>query len=361
MTPDAQVILGDPIFQLNLVLWALQPAPADGPIRPILRDAGYLLNALSRELHPPYELRPRLKELVGSDSAPVPDVLAEPPQDAPWLVIECKSSGFGTASSTTRQALKLLAVSADLRSSLGRPGRAPQRGAVVYLTRSGDRDRLLQTLRELQRRLADVGVDTGGAGAIGLASIDERDRRLIVLQPSQAGDWPGSTSRLPPEATVMFLAKDEDPRPLYLVPWDPSVQQAPEMRQYCRAVLFARVASEAISVMGHATVAVPDRFVLKIEPLLSAATFGVSDRWRSKSDLNRTIRECKRFLTEAMRPLREQLSMTQPSDPERIELTLRSQDDLNKALDALLRANPLAGPPPEPEGQLSVLDQVEET
>jgi hypothetical protein len=53
--------------------------------------------------------------------------------------------------------------------------------------------------------------------------------------------------------------------------------------------------------------------------------------------------------------------MTQPSDPERIELTLRSQDDLNKALDALLRANPLAGPPPEPEGQLSVLDQVEET
>jgi hypothetical protein len=77
----------------------------------------------------------------------------------------------------------------------------------------------------------------------------------------------------------MFLAKDEDPRPLYLVPWDPSVQQAPEMRQYCRAVLFARVASEAISVMGHATVAVPDRFVLKIEPLLSAATFGVSDRW----------------------------------------------------------------------------------
>ena len=359
MITDPQAILGDPIFQLNVVLWALQPAPANAPIRPVLRDAGYLLNALSRDLHPPYELRPRLKELIGSDSAPAPDVLAEPPEGMPWLIIECKSASFGTASSTTRQALKLLAVSADLRSSLALPGEASRPGSVVYVTRSQDRDRLLETLLALQGRLVDAGVQTGGAGAVGLALIDEPDRRLVVLQPCQVGDSQGTLIGLPPETPVMLLAKDEDPRPLYLVPWDPSVQQTPEMREYCRAVLFARITSEAVATVGHATVTVPDRFVLKIEPLLSAATFGVSDRWRSRSDLNRTVRECKRFLTEALRPLRERLSMTQPSDPERIELTLRSQDDLNQVLDALLRASPFGGPPPEPEDQLSVLDQEE--
>ncbi len=357
MTFDSTAILGDPIFQLNIVLWMLQPAPPKSPIQPVLRQAGYLLNALSRDLPPPFPLRPTLTRLVGSDTAAAPDVLAEPPVGTPWLVIECKGTSFGPDSSTARQALKLLAVSADLRSSLALGGGTSQPGVVVYLTRLEDRDRLADTLRELRRRLADAGLPSGPSGALGLFRADQ-GRGALCVEPSSGDAWPEpAASVLRPLAPVIALAEDEDPRPLYLVPWDPSVQQDRGMREYCRAVLFARITAEAIAALGHETV--PQRTVLKIEPLLSAATFGVSDRWRSKRDLNRTVRECKRFLANALAPVKERLSLAQPADPDRIELTLRTEDDLNDVIDALERANPFSGPAPEPEAQLSVLDDEE--
>jgi hypothetical protein len=358
MTARAEEILGDPIFQLNVVLWALQPAPPNAPIRPVLREAGYLLSAISRDLPPPFELRPGLKELLGSDTPPAPDVLGEPPKGTPWLVVECKGSGFSPESSNARQAIKLLAVSMDLRSSLALPGDAPRPGVVAYLTLMTDRDQLMATLRELQGRLDQAGLPSGDAGVFGLALADHREGQAVVVAPCPDGDWPEPIAALVPEAPVILLGRNEDPRPLYLIPWDPSVQQSREMRGYCRAVLFARVAAEAVAVLGHETV--PQRVVVKVEPLLSAATFGVSDRWRSRSDLSRTLRECKRFLVEALGPLRDQLAVAQPTDPERVELTIRSQDDLEQALEALLRADPFGGPPPEPEHQLSVLDPQEE-
>jgi hypothetical protein len=356
MTADSAKILGDPMFQLNVVLWMVQPAPPGSPIRPILREAGYLLSALSRNLPPPLELRPKLMALVGSDTAPAPDALAEPPAETPWLVIECKGTSFGPDSSTARQALKVLAVASDLRSSLALVGDVPRPGFVAYLTRLEDRDRLAETLRELTRRLVDAGLPASTSGVLGLGREDG-GRGFLFVEPS-SGNWPEpAASVLQPRARVMLLADDEDPRPLYLVPWDPSVEQEPEMREFCRAVLFARVTSEAIAVLGHETV--PQRVVLKLEPLLSAATFRVSDRWRSKADLNRTIRDCKRFLVAALAPIRDRLSLAQPGDPDRIELTVRAQTDLNDAIDALERVDPFRGPAPEPKHQLSVLEPEE--
>ncbi len=356
MTVDSRIILGDPIFQLNTVLWMLQPAPHDAPIRPVLRDAGYLLGALSRNLPPPFELRPGLVRLVGSDTPPAPDVLAEPPAGSPWLVLECKGSSFGVDSSTTRQALKLLAASADLRSSLGLAADTPAPGLVAYVTRQEDRDRLAGTLRELRGRLGEAGLPSSGTGVLGLAR-EVGGGLYAALSPGD--EWPEAVASVfDPPALVAGLDEDVDPRPLYLVPWDPSVQQDPEMRAFCRAVLFARITSEAIAVLGHERV--PQRIILKLETLLSAATFGVSDRWRSRRDLNRTIRDCKRFLASALGPVRDRLALAQPSDPDRIELTVRSQAELDSAIEALGRANPFGGPPPEPEDQLSVLDASEE-
>ena len=358
MTLDAAAILGDPVFQLNATLWMLQPAPPGAPIRPILRDVGYLLSALARELPAPVALRPGLNALVGSDTAPAPDVLAEPPAATPWLVIECKGSSFGPDSSTARQALKLLTVSRDLSSSLGLGAGTQRPGFVVYLTRLEDRDRLLGTLLELRQRLTEAGVPAGPAGALGIFRSDDGDV-CVQRSPGDSGDWPEpAASALEPPARIIRLDPEEDPRPLYLVPWDPSVQQDREMRAFCRSVLFARVAAETIAVLGHETV--PQRTILKVESLLSSATFGVSDRWRSKSDLGRTIRDCTRFLADALAPVSERLGLMQAVDPHRIELTLRTQADLDEAIEALVRANPLGGPAPEPENQLSLLDDLDE-
>jgi hypothetical protein len=44
---------GDPVFQLNTVLWMLQPLPNRvGALQPVLYNAGYRVRALGKSLPP---------------------------------------------------------------------------------------------------------------------------------------------------------------------------------------------------------------------------------------------------------------------------------------------------------------------
>jgi hypothetical protein len=126
------------------------------------------------------------------------------------------------------------------------------------------------------------------------------------------------------------------------------------MREHCRSVLFSRLSTEAASFLGRAEV--PNRLVLPMEQMLSEATFGVSRTWRSKGDLAKVLLEAKRFLGNALGGMKERLTAAMPSGPERLELTLKSVEDQDAAIDALLMASPLGGPAPEPENQTNIFD-----
>jgi len=103
MTLDAAAILGDPVFQLNVTLWMLQPAPPGAPIRPVLRDVGYLLSALSRELpvdRRSSSSRSRAISARALASASISNDLASSPISPAWMSeIACStrfsSSGAG--------------------------------------------------------------------------------------------------------------------------------------------------------------------------------------------------------------------------------------------------------------------------
>ena len=351
---DRSAVLKDPIFQLNFTIWMLQTLPTNASIRPVLKEIGYVLHSISRQLPLPPALRPQMVKLLGKENAegPCPDVIAEG-TGLPWLLIECKASSFGPTSSTTEQALKLLAIAEGIVGQLGlAPKSVPTQ--VAYLTALTSSVALIQTLKELGARLSESGLPSAKTSVFGLST--RSDGVYVTWANPVQGCSSEASSELKSGLRVIELDAENDPRPLYFMPWDPSVTQSPEERDYCRAVLFARVQSEATSLIGRTTI--PGHIVLDLRQILSSATYGVSDLWRSKPDLGRTIRDCRSFLWQSLESLKERLSITAPSDPDRIEMTVRSVVEQTMVIDQLASISPFAKVRTEPRAQASMFDII---
>jgi hypothetical protein len=156
---DHTALLSDPVFQLNTMLWALEELPDAGQIHPVLRNAGYYINAIGRRVVTPPDpvSRQALAQLTGKELSPArPDLWLKHQTDVVDPIVELKARGFSPRSSTAIQALKLLASAADLEASLGGGGTQP--GHVLYLTVSQDAADLAETLNQLQATLIDAGV-----------------------------------------------------------------------------------------------------------------------------------------------------------------------------------------------------------
>jgi len=353
MSAELPDVLADPIFQLNLTLWMLQPLPGMASTRPVLREAGYTLDSISRPLPFPFAMRAAVAAAAGSHDAPCPDVLAAGPTQFDWLIIECKGAGFGPDSSAAKQATKLLAGAPDLTEPLALAPGGARSAHLTYLTRNDHREALAGTLEELRARLAAGGLRAGKSGAFGLS----REVDGVYIERSAGGSWPAPVEQMLPGPTrVIQLDADEDPRPLYFIPWDPGVDQGPAARDECKAILFARIATEATSEVGRTEL--PARVLLDVGELLSRATYGVSRRWRYKGDIDKVLRECKRFLADAVAPLKERLALALPSGPERLEFTLQTENERDATIDCLMKANPLKKlPTVEDENQLPLFPE----
>src|SRR5437870_13787224 len=98
MAASPSDLLGDSLFQVNLVLWMLQ-SPNRSNIRPLLAEAGYKLRAIEEELPLAPALVAKLTKakLVAKGNAS-PDVIAAT-DEAEHLLIECKASMFGATPS----------------------------------------------------------------------------------------------------------------------------------------------------------------------------------------------------------------------------------------------------------------------
>ncbi|MEW6621411.1 MAG: hypothetical protein AB1422_19105 [bacterium] len=69
-------VIKDPIYQLNLMLWLLQPLHDNYPLRPILKELGYELFAIGPSMPLSPELRERLTKLsISYVNVPEPDLL----------------------------------------------------------------------------------------------------------------------------------------------------------------------------------------------------------------------------------------------------------------------------------------------
>jgi len=345
------VLLADPVFQLNVVLWTVQPLPPTAPIEPVLRRAGYELHAVGPPLPAAPSARPALLMLVGSADAPKPDVVLAHHTDPSFLVVECKAQGFGSGGAGERQVVKLLAAAHSLNGPLGLPVNPDRPGYVAYLTVAPEHSMLLVTLLGAQERLREEGVAPGGAGTLGLHAEDDG----VWVDAGQVDEWP------PPAAAalanrvriVSFSSPGEDPRPFYLIPWVPDVAggQDPQLAAFGKAVLGANVLNAAKSAVGRADV--PGPVVMRMDRLLHDATLGVTDFWRDRDDYRLLLRACQDFVARPLRGIESRITLVVSSGPELVQFTLPSETVRDEVLALLHGASPAAF---EPSGTATLFD-----
>ena len=294
-------ITADPVFQLNCILWMLQPLPdiASAPT-PVLHNAGYRVHYIGAQLVASPDTESRLSSRLGVKGSAAPDVIASAPDGAHWLAIECKASSFGPESSTSNQALKILAHAADLSPTVVAAAGTTVAGAAVYVTRVTEAAALYQTLTKLASRLSDAGISPAPVAALGLAAGAGTGVTVQLVD----GTIPGPAGAALAQVTTLIPAaapEEADPRPLYILPYDPSVTQTDLERQRCLQILIARGRAAAAARIGRCT----DEGTLTVDggELLESATYGVSRYWQDRHDHARTASLILDFVKAAIRDM----------------------------------------------------------
>ncbi len=334
MTSDA-VLAADPVFQLNVLLWALEDLPDMTSVQPVLRRAGYRVESLGRPLllSAGEQTASALRTITGSaDRSPCrPDLCLENQDHPVTLVVELKSRGFSHDSSNVRQAVKLIIASQDLAESYAET--QPRPGHVVYGTVESDAVRLAETLQGLHESIASQGVPATPTATVGI-SIDDEGAKLST---SPLSDLPAPAQQaLQTPATVLHRQGEDDIRPLYVIPWTPGIEgtQDPELQADGYRELTARIIVEAMAIIGQATVPTPTLEITGTM-LLSRATFGVFDRWQ---DTDR--RQFAAAATDVMARALQSLGGFQRQHRDTISLSLSSHDEQAEAVKLLEQARP---------------------
>ena len=333
MTSDA-VLAADPVFQLNVLLWALEDLPDITAVQPVLRRAGYRVESLGRPLLIPADepTASALRTIAGSaDRSPChPDLCLENQDHPVTLVVELKSRGFSRDSSNVRQAVKLIVASHDLAESYAET--QPRPGHVVYGTVESDAARLAETLQALSESVASQGVPAAPAATVGI-SIDDEGAGLST---SRLSGLPAPGQRaLQTPATVLHRQGEDDIRPLYVIPWTPGIEgtQDPELQADGYRELTARIIVEAMAIVGQAIV--PTTLDITGAMLLSRATFGVFDRW-----LDADRRQFAAAATGVLTTTLQSLSYFQRQSRDTVSLSLSSHDEQAEVVKLLEQAKP---------------------
>jgi hypothetical protein len=211
-------IIGNPLFQLNLVLWLSWSFPTDSTIDPIFFRAGYRLSSIETELTVPPGSSLILRDSnIGVSRAARPEAILEHQEHQLFLTLECKASSFSPQSSTAKQAVALLTLNGnELSDLLGKPHSEIWNGILTYVSVQGQGNNLMSTLQDLSITLARCGIATPQIASLELSH--QRDGIYIM-------SVPGSTSLpnvdLSRRRRVLQLNPNEDPRSLYLIPYMP--------------------------------------------------------------------------------------------------------------------------------------------
>lgn len=309
---------GDPLFQLNAVLWMLQPMPGDSSaVNPVLHYRGYAVRSMGQTLTADADLERLLAVDLDLRGAPAPDVLASAPGADPWPIFECKKSSFSPDSSTSDQASKILARGADLSLTAGSPPGQRIKGCVVFVTREDKAAELQETLDQLRITLEAAGVLAAPASTVGLKVEAGVGLRAHVA----SGTFPGAGGEALADDVIIVPAAgpEEDARPLYLVPFDPSVEQDDEERVLCLRILLARGQAHAASILGRGPT--KGTAVLQGPELIDAATYGLAKYWRDSAARERAGQEILRFVKSALSAMRKPKApmVTEGSGPKRLE------------------------------------------
>lgn len=156
--------------------------------------------------------------------------------------------------------------------------------AAAYLVPASAMAAMAQTLSLLAPPLAPLGpAETGVLG------LEAGDTAILLI----ASDTLADRLNIASATAFITLEPDTDPRPLYLIPYDPDCHQSPQEQKFCRRVLFERIHAAVLSRVGRLIAPATARFT--VDALLSEATFGMFERWDSPGT-TKSVRRLSRDL-----------------------------------------------------------------
>lgn len=355
MANSPNELLDDPLFQVNLLLWMLQP-PNGSNIRPLMAEAGYKLRSIEEVLPLGPELIARLKTAaLGVKEQASPDVILAS-EEAEHLMVECKASMFGAKApeggkdSNQRQARSFLLQHPEMLSS-ALAGTKVADASLAYLTKHNpDHDQsegVLALAEELKAaklpvvpcsvwRLAE---HQGGIGLLARKRTERWPKRMTAVCKTKRGS-----------KAITLIPRDEggnDLRPLYFIPWMPDSEPVPN--EYNRRAFGSRILGAAVMRVGRTPV--EEDVTLNYDELLEEVTLGVFKKWRNK-DAKRSLRNCVRKL------INDHLGKTSAlkSDPDKtgqsVAVKLSDEKIKNQIIKAFRETIEAEWDKPDPQGDL---------
>lgn len=300
MNRQIEELCGDPLFQLNMAIWLSQPKPGDFGVRPIFHESGFRVFSIGPRLSIPPDIRLILKESkIEYHESAAPDIVLASDNYSKICILECKKNSFGASSSNTLQAKTLLIISGPTAPEiLGIGLRNQANGILVYMTRADQVDALQSTLNGLKIDLSRINIKTGEPGCFGLGC---NEKALSIRYSGNIGEAMNINHDSPVE--VLSLDDDTDPRPLYIIPYDPTLfnQHSQEEEKICRRILYERFLGHVLCKVGSANA--PVEIKIPIDEILNLSTFHFFEIWDDKS----VRQNFKSLLKEFMMSLREYL------------------------------------------------------
>jgi hypothetical protein len=355
MSEGYNELLRDPLFQLNVLLWLSQNLPAGYPIDPLFHTQGFEVYAIAPllPLPPALQLLCQRQGMAVNNIGTRPDVILRNSTTKRYALIECKAASFGPSSSTANQGRTLLLASGAqsyLFLGVGQPD--VQTAATIYFLPDDNTGAQLGTLRQLRQDMVNASVPVGPSWAMGIKS----NSQLSITLDADGSDFFGL---LTGDNPFCELEEGTDPRPLYLVPYDPDSEQSPNERKFSRRILFERIQAAFISRLGR--VRPPDTVVYTSEELLNEATFGMFKVWDNRDAQKHMRNLCVQFMSPLMQHLNGVIAATMSREPNKTwKLNIPSNDQHGKLLAAVMSFAPETDVPETEVTQLSLFDKSDE-
>lgn len=233
---NAEALLRDPGFQLNLLLWMTREQPEDDYlVYPLWQILGFALVYIENPFPLPEEtIRSANASGLEISAKPEPDVLLQRDSDKKALYIEAKAGSFSAASSNAVQARGHLLAAGPAFAEVMRP---LEQCLLCYLVPDTDSTQMRACLTSLSDQLRGRNLEPGPYSIHGLR-MNGTNLRYTWDSTFSAHAGIDSDSVV----VIQNITDDTDPSPLFLVFSDQDYPD-PQRQDLCRLALQNQVHS----------------------------------------------------------------------------------------------------------------------
>jgi len=236
----AERIIEDPVFQLNLLVWAAKEQPDNNSavVTPVFSRRGYRLLYIENPFSFPVPLQLQLKDIDDIGIAPTADVVVANMERLSAFYIEAKKQSFGVGSSNCRQARAHLIAAGPAFTEVYPPINSCR---LVYALPEKYRAGMETTLDALTVDVEKRGFKPGPFSVHGFGL---GDKTITYVLDETSAKILGETNNVIP---LLQIADDNetDPSPLLLIYTD-SDSPNPDNSGFYRRVLADKIHAQLL-------------------------------------------------------------------------------------------------------------------